>query len=293
MNRFYEPILAPPNKGAMNKTSTCASCAASIAKLSFSISTARQLVEDDTGAMSSDWRNSATRRLLEKELRNRSIPLEGKAMGTKAVFQKYQSCPEFQGVSYDKAFQRRLGALRKQVKENEEDQDVNWDKSAAKSYLKLLFEDGVIPIDYKDQNQTAQEVFDNHCAAHESFEGVVYNSIFKRRLEGVCAHHNSKKIRQDDDLKAFKQYREKYPVRSHNDIGLPRWEGSDAEKYLKKDIKEGKHAGLKPDEFRATRPTIFGAWPLPVFRNHIYQELRLRKFHNEHGEKAAGKTNTS
>lgn len=254
---------------------------------------ARQLVDDVTGAMSSDWRNSTARRLLEREIRNRNIPLEGKTMGSKAVFQKYQSCPEFEGLSYDTAFQRRLGQLRKQVKENEEDKDVNWDKSAAKVYLKQLFEDGVIPIDYKEQNQTAKQVFDNHCAANESFEGVVYNSIFKRRLEGVCAHHNSKKIRQDDDLKAYEQYREKYPVRSHNDIGMPRWEGSEAEKYLKKDIKEGKHAGLKPAEFRATRPTIFGAVPLPVFRNHLYQELRLRKFHNQHGEKGAEKNNAS
>jgi len=243
--------------------------------------------------MSCDWRNSKARKLLERELRNRSIPLEANKMGSKAVFEKYKSHTEFQGVLYDKAFQRRLGALRKIVKENEEDDGIDWDRSAAKAHLKALFEDGIIPIDYKDQKITAQDVFNNHCAAHDVFEGMVYNSIFKRRLEAVCLHHNSKKIRQADDLKAFEQYRAKYPVRSHNDIGVPRWEGSEAEKFMKQDITEGRHAGLYPSVFRATRPIIFGAIPLPDFTNHLYQELRLRKFQNQYGKKGAEKENTS
>jgi len=84
-------------------------------------------------------------------------------------------------------------------------------------------------------------------------------------------------------VKAFKQHWAKYLVRSHNDFGMPRWEGSEAERLMKQDMKEGKHAGLTPLAFRATHPTNFGPIPLPIFRDHIYQELKLWKFHNKYG----------
>ena len=244
---------------------------------------------------SADWRSSKARKLLEREIRNRSIPFEAKKMGSKAVFDKYESCPEFQGLTYDKDFQRRLASLRKIVKEKEEDEGIEWDNSAAKAYLQDCLEDGVIPMNFregKNPKQAAKMVWDEHCAGHAAFEGMVFNSIFKRRLESIAKNHNSKKARAADDLKAFKQYRAKYPIRSHNDFGMPRWEGSEAERLMKQDMKEGKHAGLKPHQFRATRPAVFGVIPLPIFRDHIYQELKLWKFHNKYGV-AADKQMTS
>jgi len=236
--------------------------------------------------MSADWRNSKARKFLEREIKTRNIPFENKKMGSKAVFEKYKSYPEMQGVEYDKTFQRRLVALRRIVKETEEDEGIDWDNSAAKAFLKDSFEDGLIPMDYNEglkPLRASKKIWDEYCAGHKAFEGMVFNSIFTRRLDAVAVNHNSKKSRCAEDLKAFKQYRAKYPVRSHNDFGMPRWEGSEAERLMKKDMKEGKHAGLKPEEFRATRPTVFGVIPLPVFRDHIYQELKLWKFHNKYG----------
>ena len=179
--------------------------------------------------MSADWRNSKARKLLESEIRNRSIPFENKKMGSKAVFEKCKACAEFQGMTHDTTFQRRLASLRKIVKETEEDEGVEWDTSGAKVFLKDCFEDGVIPLSYRGTLtplEAAQKIWDEHCAGQPAFEGMVFNSIFKRRLESVAKNHDSKKLRAADDEKAFKQYRAKYPVRSHNDLGMPRWEGS-------------------------------------------------------------------
>ena len=136
-------------------------------------------------------------------------------MGSKVVFEKYKGCPEFQGMPYDKAFQRRLAPLRKIVKETEEDDGIDWDNSTAKAFLKECFEDGVIPINYnegKKPTAAAKEVWNEHCAGNEAFKGMVFNSIFKWQLESVAMNHNSKKTRAADDLKAFTQYRAKYPV---------------------------------------------------------------------------------
>jgi len=67
---------------------------------------------------------------------------------------------------------------------------------------------------------------------------------------------------------------------------MPRWEGSEAERLMKKDINEGKHAGSKPEAFRATRPDVFGLMLLRIFHDHICQEIKLRRFHNVHGKAA-------
>ena len=55
---------------------------------------------------------------------------------------------------------------------------------------------------------------------------------------------------------------------------------------MKKDINEGKHAGSKPEAFRATRPDVFGLMLLRIFHDHICQEIKLRRFHNVHGKAA-------
>jgi len=101
------------------------------------------------GAMSVDWQNSKAQKLLESEMRNRSIPFENKKMGSKAVFEKHKACAELQAMTYDKTFQRRLASLRKIVKETEEDEGVEWDTSEVKAFLKHCFEDGVTPLSYR------------------------------------------------------------------------------------------------------------------------------------------------
>ena len=78
-------------------------------------------------------------------------------MGAKAVHEKYKLCPEFQGMPYDATFQRRLRSLRKIVKEKEEDDGVDWDNSAAKVFLKDAFEDGIIPMNYREIAKAANK----------------------------------------------------------------------------------------------------------------------------------------
>ena len=228
-----------------------------------------------------EWSQSAARKLLAREISNRNIPFEAKKMSSKAVFDKYQSDPAFEGVDYDKTFQQRLGRLRKLIKEKEEDDGIDWKHSKAKIFLQQAFRDNIIPLDYSKEagGLGPKHVWDTYCANDPSFEGMAYNSIFTRRLADVAENHKKKNKRSSEDEEAYKQYRAAHPVRTHNDFGFPRWQGSEAERLLKKDMSEGKHVGLKPQEFRLTRPQ-FLAIPLPIFRDHIYQEQRLGKFHH-------------
>ncbi len=60
----------------------------------------------------------------------------------------------------------------------------------------------------------------------------------------------------------------------------PEWEGSEAQSWLKKDMKAGKHDTLQPMELWETRDA-YQLFPLEVFRDHIYQEIRTGKFLNQ------------
>jgi len=53
----------------------------------------------------------------------------------------------------------------------------------------------------------------------------------------------------------------------------PRWDGSDAQRWLKHDIEQGRHKAMRPKILRQYRPE-YSAFPLQVFRDHISQELR-------------------
>jgi len=64
-----------------------------------------------------------------------------------------------------------------------------------RAFLKDSFEDGVIPMDHNEGLKplpASKKVWVEHCAGHEAFEGVIFNSIFTRRLNAVAVNHNSK-----------------------------------------------------------------------------------------------------
>jgi hypothetical protein len=64
-----------------------------------------------------------------------------------------------------------------------------------------------------------------------------------------------------------------HPIRMNNP---PRWNGSEAEGLLKRDVDEGKHLRMMPRQLRQTNDA-YKVFNLDVFRNHIHQEVRTRK----------------
>lgn len=68
-----------------------------------------------------------------------------------------------------------------------------------------------------------------------------------------------------------------HPKPTHNHRGEPRWEGSEAEQLLQFDVDEGKHESMKPQELYHSRKE-YQNYTLDVFRGHIYQEEKRRKF---------------
>ena len=82
-----------------------------------------------------------------------------------------------------------------------------------------------------------------------------------------------------DDKKVHDIFRKNHPIRTHNDKGELRWEGSLAEYYLKEDMAKDLHIGVKPEDFRQTREEYL-LFSKNVFRGHIHQEKKLKKLYN-------------
>jgi hypothetical protein len=68
------------------------------------------------------------------------------------------------------------------------------------------------------------------------------------------------------------------PQATHASNGVPRWEGSDAERLLKEDITAGLHTQMAPRVLFRTRAEYYEVFTLDQFRGHIAQEVELRKF---------------
>jgi len=155
-----------------------------------------------------------------------------------------------------------------------------WATSKAKQQLKKWFKDGTLLLDYSE-TIGPRKLWDIHCEKHQFFggAGMKYDSTFTNRLRSVKNDHDKKDTRADQDLQSFNNFMANHPTPAVNSRGEPRWQGSEAERQLKEDIKNQYHVGKKPkDLWEDAERQSYKNYPLKVFRDHIYQEVRLRKW---------------
>lgn len=174
----------------------------------------------------------------------------------------------------------------KQKKKAKANKKFDWRNSAAKKYLKKCFKDGVIPLTYPtdDGGVGPQAVWDEHCKDHPSFKGMVYDTTFANRLRAVKSDSASKIQRATTDKENLQAFRAKFPKQATNSLGEPRWEGSEAQCLLKTDLEvilklpqEEIDKQLEPKVLYSKNET-YRVFSLPKFRDHIYQEIRRRRF---------------
>lgn len=233
--------------------------------------------------MPQEWRNHPARALLAKALKEGDIPIDGKELGPKKVYEKYKGTDAFNGMEYNPTFTRRLRDLRKGAENNSEDKKIDWKKHPAKKFLYNSFKDKVIPVGYSD-TIGPKGVWDNYCANNPAFSDLKYDSNFTRRLKSVETYYVKKHKRQLDDQIAYDLFRTNNPI-----IWEGRWAGSDAQKEFKKDMAAGKNKEFNaPKDFHASNPNYM-KFGLTKFRDHIYQENRLVKFNNYVGDLKAKK----
>jgi hypothetical protein len=222
--------------------------------------------------MATKWKNSEAKRLLERDLLDGTIPLLSDDMGPKEVFRQRE---QFSLFDY-KNFTRNLSNLRNQIiqKKARVDSDTiatQWKNSEAKHLLERDLLDGTIPLLSDDMGP--KEVFQQR----EQFAEFDYKN-FRSNLSNLRKQIIEKKERAISESAALARDRMIYPRATHNHRGEPRWDGSEAEWQLKKDMDDGKHKTMKPELLYRSREVFYLNYSLTVWRKHIEQEERSRKF---------------
>lgn len=148
--------------------------------------------------------------------------------------------------------------------------ETTWKDSEAKRLLVQDLMSGEIPLD-PNEMEPAQVYLQRPEFANFGYER------FRDRLRDLRAQIRASKHHASSDSAALAHDRRIYPKKTNNHRGEPRWEGSEAERLLKLDIDEGKNMSLIPIDLYNSQ-NEYKKYPLKVFRKHIDQEERRRKY---------------
>ena len=109
-------------------------------------------------------------------------------------------------------------------------------------------------------------------------------SKFSRRLRDLQKQLKVGETKANKDAAALAHDRQLFPKKTHNTLNLPNWDQSQAQRSLKKDIDDNKHKDMKPKELYESCPE-YQVFSLDVFRGHIHQEVKTRKFLTQYGQR--------
>ena len=138
-----------------------------------------------------------------------------------------------------------------------------------------------------------QELWDEIWVGNPVFDDFPFcPKRYKDRIESLQEIVQRYHYWANFDDEALAKDLERHPPPARNLKGQLRWEGSDAQRYLKEDIANEKHkyVGYTPRHFRTTRP-CYMLIDLDVFRKHIDQYKQARKEFGKTPGQAAAKKN--
>ena len=172
---------------------------------------------------------------------------------------------------------------------------ISWAKSRARKLLYTDVKQEKIPLDAKVNGQRTTNNNDVYLM-HEEYLMWDYKK-FSGRLAGVRKIIKRKNTRADEDRAAFDKFVENNPVSYFSHKGYIQWQGSESQRLLKKDIRDGTINGYTKEKYKyhkmqfwLSRQEYYDEFPLHVFRSKIRQEIRTKKY--LHTLKVMGKKET-
>jgi hypothetical protein len=212
------------------------------------------------------WAKSDAKKLLLDDLISGRIPLDMEPA------EAFMMRPEFAEYDADyPRFRSRFASLKKQsLKGPPKIKRISWAKSKARRLLWRDLRKGFTPMD--------MEPADVFLTRPEFAEYDDNFDRFKNRLTSLKKQCVAFEDRAAIDGAAFAHDRALYPFPLLNFRGEPQWPGSGAEMWLNRDITDGLHDQMLPRVLRQTR-VEYQEFQLKTFREHIYQEVKKRKYY--------------
>jgi len=149
---------------------------------------------------------------------------------------------------------------------------VPWGQSDAKQKLKLLLEDEKSWVyDHFDQSNQAKsiEVIRQKDGDFAVYKKQNFYSNFRTLKSSVDIERTCVQF----DRMGFEKEQEKWPITDTLPSGKKRWQGSDAQKLLREDIKVPGKKNWKPKKLFESR-IEYKSWSLVEFRNFLYEEKK-------------------
>ena len=143
-----------------------------------------------------------------------------------------------------------------------------WEHSWAKELIREALECGDIT-----EKTSYDEIHDMHPEVT-----ATDRKKLPSRMRDLRAQFKADNGRAAADARALEHDRKLFPIKSHDSKGVERWEGSLAQRYLKKDLAENKHLSMAPSDFYQSRDE-YGSFSVKTIRSHIYQEAKLLKWY--------------
>jgi hypothetical protein len=156
---------------------------------------------------------------------------------------------------------------------------IKWAKSQAKLLLSKDILDGEVPLQAfeKDGKTPTYPPLRDIYMTRPEFALYNYDN-FSSRLSSLRATIVDATARAKDDEEAFQKYKQNHPPSEVANNGCIQWQGSEARELLLEDMEEGLHTTLGKMELWGQRPEYYEYFPLAVFRDKIYQEIRTAKY---------------
>ena len=153
---------------------------------------------------------------------------------------------------------------------------IKWEDSPARAVILDDLVRGKLPL--TEQEMSTQQAWEFYQKLDEF--GNVCFSQFRERL---ASHRRQvtkvyRVVQDDEDAFRKDQARGYIDTRTHNHRGELIIHLSVINDLVSKDVMDGKHNGLTPSEFQATRPE-YRTLDNKKFKEKLYQEIKLQKFY--------------
>jgi hypothetical protein len=160
---------------------------------------------------------------------------------------------------------------------NTKEPKIRWRKSKAKKLLYLDMMEGRVTLDkddlLDDEKMTLREIY----VLRPEFAEYHY-SKFSGRVSALRKAINIANSRAAQDQEAFDNFKANHPPSLLSHKGYIQWQGSDAQKQVLEDIKEGLHESMAKMELWEFRSVYYENFPLKEFRDKLNQEIRTAKY---------------
>lgn len=166
-----------------------------------------------------------------------------------------------------------MASVPEDVNEVQEDEEeVRWALSPARALLRADLLAGRISMDGSVHRPAY--VYGTRPEYSDTNRGK-----FARRLRALRSQLTVQMNRADVDYHAF--VNDLPIIRAARREGVPRWMGSEAEKYLRHDVLNGRHNSMEPHELFQSREEYLEFEDYNIFRKHIHQEVGLQKMYRQ------------